>query len=238
MKKKYEYAKLINRRGMFTKEIDGGKMTKTIEKIVINPDGIDVISVINGVNNITQLNLEPEENEVQDILDKYNLSSITAYPFDMNIVRGLEENEEQLRNYLEICKFANKPGKEKNIFEGMPQIVYDLLDLRNSGLDIKKQIQIYKDANNTKETFKKTHGKVEIKIGMLDKAYFAIQKFLQEKNRKPIQTLNSGHIETSDNFRMNLRDKTLTEKTNQVAAQYITQLSTSMPENIKEEEKE
>lgn len=213
-------------------------MIKTIEKIVINPDGIDVISVVNGINNITQLNLEPEENEVQDILDKYNLSSITAYPFDMNIVRGLEENEEQLRDYLEICKFTNKSGKERKFFEGMPQIVYDLLDLRNSNLDIKKQIQMYKEAKNTKETFKRKHGKVEIRMGILDKAYFAVQKFLQGKNRKPIPALNSGHIETSDKFRMSLRDKTLTEKTNQVAAQYITQLSTSMPENVKEEEKE
>ena len=82
-------------------------MSKTVEKVVINPESIDVISTLDGVNSITQLNLEPEDNEVQKIYEKYNLSSITNYPFDMKIVRALSENEEQLRSYLELCKSAN-----------------------------------------------------------------------------------------------------------------------------------
>ena len=42
-------------------------MSKTVEKVVINPESIDVISVLNGVNSVTQLNLEVEDNEIQEI---------------------------------------------------------------------------------------------------------------------------------------------------------------------------
>ena len=77
-------------------------MSKTVEKVVINPESIDVISVLNGVNSVTQLNLEVEDNEIQEIYDRYNLSGITNYPFDMRIVRALAENEEQLRDYVKM----------------------------------------------------------------------------------------------------------------------------------------
>ncbi len=42
-------------------------MSKTVEKVVINPESIDVISTLDGVNSVTQLNLEPEDNEVHEI---------------------------------------------------------------------------------------------------------------------------------------------------------------------------
>ena len=114
-------------------------MSKTVEKVVINPESIDVISVLNGVNSVTQLNLEVEDNEIQEIYDRYNLSGITNYPFDMRIVRALAENEEQLRDYLELCKNANNSSKKVNLPESIPEVEYDLRNLKNSQLDIKQQ---------------------------------------------------------------------------------------------------
>ena len=96
---------------MFTKEWDGGNMNKTVEKIVVSEEGIEVISMSEGVKSITQLSLEPEENELQNILERYNLSIINNYSFDINIVRALAESEEQLRNYLETCKKLNSLNK-------------------------------------------------------------------------------------------------------------------------------
>lgn len=96
---------------MFTKEWDGGNMNKTVEKIVVSEEGIEVISMSEGVKSITQLSLEPEENELQNILERYNLSSINNYSFDINIVRALADSEEQLRNYLETCKKLNSLNK-------------------------------------------------------------------------------------------------------------------------------
>ena len=66
---------------MFTKEWDGGNMNKTVEKIVVSEEGIEVISMSEGVKSITQLSLEPEENELQNILERYNLSIINNYSF-------------------------------------------------------------------------------------------------------------------------------------------------------------
>ena len=97
-------------------------MRKTVEKVVINPESIDVISTLDGVNSVTQLNLEPEDNEVHEIHEKYNLSNITNYPYDMKIVRALSENEEQLRNYLELCKNANNTNKRIELPPNTPEV--------------------------------------------------------------------------------------------------------------------
>ena len=74
LKKKIQYAKLIIRRFMLTKEWDGGNMGKTVEKIVINTESIDIVSVENGVNSIVQLGLEAQEDSIKDIFEKYNLN--------------------------------------------------------------------------------------------------------------------------------------------------------------------
>lgn len=196
-------------------------MSKTVEKVVINPESIDVISVLNGVNSVTQLNLEVEDNEIQEIYDRYNLSGITNYPFDMRIVRALAENEEQLRDYLELCKNANNSSKKVNLPESIPEVEYDLRNLKNSQLDIKQQIEMYKSAKETQNTFKKARGKAEFKMGIIDRGYYTIQEFLQDRNRKSVQALNTGTPIQVRNIREELRDEELTKKTNAVAQEYL-----------------
>lgn len=137
-------------------------MSKTVEKVVINPESIDVISTSNGINSITQLNLEPEDNEVQKIHEKYNLSSITNYPFDMKIVRALSENEEQLRNYLELCKSANNTNKKIELPPNTPEIEYDLRNLKKSDLSLVQQVEMYKSAKETRKNFKTSKRKIRI----------------------------------------------------------------------------
>lgn len=137
-------------------------MSKTVEKVVINPESIDVISSLDGVNSITQLNLEPEDNEVQEIHEKYNLSSITNYPFDMKIVRALSENEEQLRNYLELCKNANNTNKKIELPPNTPEIEYDLRNLKKSDLSLAQQVEMYKSAKETRKNFKTSKRKSRI----------------------------------------------------------------------------
>ena len=138
-------------------------MSKTVEKVVINSESIDVISTSNGVNSITQLNLEPEDNEVQAIHEKYNLSSITNYPFDMKIVRALSENEEQLRNYLELCKNANNTNKRIELPPNTPEIEYDLRNLKKSDLSLLQQVEMYKTAKETRKSTKTSKRKIRIK---------------------------------------------------------------------------
>ena len=46
-------------------------MNKTVEKIVVSEEGIEVISMSEGVKSITQLSLEPEENELQNCSDSW-----------------------------------------------------------------------------------------------------------------------------------------------------------------------
>lgn len=129
-------------------------MSKTVEKVVINPESIDVISTLDGVNSITQLNLEPEDNEVQKIYEKYNLSSITNYPFDMKIVRALSENEEQLRSYLELCKSANNTNKKIELPPNIPAVEYDFRTLKKSDLSLSEQVEMYKNAKETRKNIK------------------------------------------------------------------------------------
>ena len=138
-------------------------MSKTVEKVVINSESINVISTSNGVNSITQLNLEPEDNEVQAIHEKYNLSNITNYPFDMKIVRALSENEEQLRNYLELCKNANNTNKRIELPPNTPEIEYDLRNLKKSDLSLLQQVEMYKTAKETRKSTKTSKRKIRIK---------------------------------------------------------------------------
>jgi len=117
---------------MFTKERDGGSMEKRIEKIVISPEGIDVISNINGVKSVTKLNLNESTEEIKNIIERYNISDIMNYEFDEKIVRALatDEEGEQLRDYLEICRQVSYGGRKLAIAKNMPEIEYDLRGLR------------------------------------------------------------------------------------------------------------
>lgn len=204
-------------------------MSKTVEKIVINTEGIDVISNINGVNNVTQLSLSPQENEAKEIFEKYNLNSLTNYPFDMKIVRALETNEEQLKDYLETCRRANYSKGKTEIPSTIPKIEYDLRTLKDSFEEIEdttlrknQQLEMYNDARNTQNTFKNAKGRVILRMGVLDKGYFAVQEFLNSRDKKQMPTLMAGKTEPSQSLREKLYNPTLTEKTNKVSKEYVT----------------
>lgn len=212
---------------MFTKERDGGSMEKVVEKIVISPEGIDIISNVNGVNNVTQIGLEPQAEEVKEILEKYNLIDVKFYPIDMNIIRALAETKEQLVDYLESSRRATNSKQKVDIPESVPQITYDLKELRNSfehfddeNVRKSKQIELYNQAKQTQNVFKSTRGKVEVKIGMIDRAYFAVQELLQNRNREKVKMLNPGVVEESRNLRREIYNSKYTEATNEVSKRY------------------
>lgn len=211
-------------------------MSKKINKIVINPESIDIVSEENGVNNVTQISLEPQDNEVQTIFEKYNLNSITNYPFDTKIVRALAENEEQLRDYLEVCKFASRTDKKIEFPDSIPQIEYDFTGLKSSQLDLPKQLQMYKEAKRTQQTFKKCKGKVDFRIGIFDNGYYAIQDLLQNR-RKTTQALQSAETKQKPSLRETLRDPNLTVKTNEVAKEYAQMLTGKPQEKTVGEER-
>ena len=211
-------------------------MSKTVEKVVINPESIDVIYNLDGVNSVTQISLEPEDNEVQGIHEKYNLSSITNYPYDMKIVRALCENEEQLRSYLELCKNANNTNKKIELPPNTPEVEYDLRNLKKSDLSLSEQVAMYKSAKETGKILKQARGKSDLKMSLIDKGYYTIQEFLADKNRKQTQALTTGEIASRRSIREALRDEALTEKTNQVAQEYAMQKHVETKQNEEERE--
>lgn len=171
-------------------------MEKTVEKIVINTEGIDVVSILNGVCNVTQLNLESRENEVQEIFEKYNLETGIIYHYDEKIIRALEENKEQITEYIETCRRASYPAKKVDVPDTIPEIEYDLRDLKNGFPEIEdeilrkmKQIEMYKKAKEVQNILR---GKATLKMRILDRAYFSVQDLLQNRNREPMKALNPG----------------------------------------------
>lgn len=211
-------------------------MSKTVEKVVINPESIDVISSLDGVNSVTELNLEPEDNEVHGIHEKYNLSSITNYPYDMKIVRALSENEEQLRSYLELCKNANNTNKRIELPPNTPEVEYDLRNLKKSDLSLSEQVAMYKSAKETGKVLKQARGKSELKMSLIDRGYYTIQEFLADKNRKQTQALTTGEMAPRRSIREELRDEAFTEKTNQVSQRYVMQAHTETKQNVEEKD--
>ena len=107
-------------------------MNQKIKKIIITVESINVVSEINGVNNIMQLNFNGTAEEVKQILDRYNISDVMNYEFDEKILRALaiDESGEQLKDYLEICRQVSYGAKNIAIAENMPEIEYDLRSLR------------------------------------------------------------------------------------------------------------
>ena len=58
-------------------------------------------------------------------------------------------------------------------------------------------------------------------MGIIDRVYYTIQEFLQDRNRKSVQALNTGTPIQVRNIREELRDEELTKKTNAVAQEYL-----------------
>lgn len=202
-------------------------MNKAVEEIVISPEGIDIISIKNGINNVTQISLEPVREETREILEKYNLSDLKFYPVDINIIRALAEVREQLIDYLETTRRLSNSKQKVDIPESMPKVVYDLKELKNSFEQIEdeeirkiKQMELYNQAKNTQAIFKGTR-KVEIKMGTLDRGYFVVQALLQNRSKeKEVKALNPGIVQESRNLRRELYDPNLTEATNKISYNY------------------
>ena len=213
---------------MFTKERYGGNMSKTVEEIIINSEGIYVRE---NKNHIEVLDLEEQNNEKSDeasqVLSKYNLDNVN-YKFDMKIAQTLTKDEEQLIDYLETCRRSNYSKEKINIPESIPKIEYDLTELKNwfSNIEDKdlrkyKQIEIYKQA---KETEKTLNGKVKIKMNIIDKAYFTVQEFLQNRDKKQLAIGEGIRQAQTKQKQANRRNKwynpEYTLKTNEVSEQF------------------
>lgn len=167
----------------------GNKVERTIEKVVINEESIDVISNSQGVSSVAQLNLEPQENEVSEIFERNRLNNINNFPFDMKIVRALSENEDQLKDYLETCRRVRFAKGKQEIPQSIPEIEYDLRKLKESDIEIHKQLEMLRQANESKNMLK---GKVRVQMSLMDRAYFAVQKLLKNRETKTAPMLESG----------------------------------------------
>lgn len=202
-------------------------MGKKVEKIVINTESVDIISVVEGVNSVTQIGLESTPEEINQICFDNNINNVIIYPYDNNIVRALAESEEQLKDYLETCRRAHYSNTKVNVPDTVPNIEYDLRDLKNGFFEISdnkirtiKQLDIYKKAKETQNILRGTKGKVEIKMGVLDKGYFTIQDLLQNRNKNKIIALNPGITEERKKMRSKLYNPEYTERTNVVSKEY------------------
>ncbi len=226
-------------------------MSKTIEEIVISPEGIDVISSIDDVDgvvyNVTQLSLTEQENEKEEIFEKNNISNIANYPFDINIVRALSDNDGQLKDYLETCRRANYTRGKIEMPDSIPDIIYDLTNLKkepedNVKLDKNAQIEMFRRAKETKRLLNR---KAKLRMGILDRAYFTVQEFLQQsKNKKSIQALNAGVVNNkeeepdkfaSNEFRETLHSNEYTELTNAISEKYLKESENINGQTIEKE---
>ena len=73
-------------------------------------------------------------------------------------------------------------------------------------------------------------------MSLIDRGYYTIQEFLADKNKKQTQALTTGEITPRRSIREELRDETLTEKTNQVAQEYVKQAYVDIRQNEEERE--
>ena len=79
---------------------------------------------------------------------------------------------------------------------------------------------MYKQAKQTQDTFRSSKGKVDILMGIVDKAYFTVQAFLQNRNKNQVKALNPGKMEARRSIRDELKNREYTEKTNEVSKEY------------------
>ena len=85
-----------------------------------------------------------------------------------------------------------------------------------------QKLAMYRQARDTQNTFRRSKGKVELKMGTFDKAYFSIQEFLQNRNRKQTKALNAGPTEYRRNLRAELYNPDYEKKTNEISQEYAS----------------
>ena len=207
-----------------------------IREIVINSESVDVIAETdsNSIKNIYQLDLEPNENEISNIFIKNNISEIINYPIDSKIVQALADNGEQLKDYLDTCRKAHYSNGRVDIPQDIPYITYDFKDLRESfkdiddeNLRINKQLQLYKQAKEMKEILR---GKVNLDIGWVSRAYYAIQDLLH-RNEQNVLALNAPTVKRESKWKV---APEIIEATNEISNQYV---NSKIEEKQNEEEK-
>ena len=192
----------------------------SVKEIVINVEYVDSVSYPNGIQHIDRDNVEPQNDEISEIFEKYNLNEIINYEFDPKIVRALKNDREQLVNYLETCRRADNSKHRVDIPEDTPHIIYNLKGIRNmfANIDDKelrknKQLEIYIQAKKMQEVFRK---KVDLHLNLIDKAYFTIQEFLQRK-QKPVLALNPATENRRNKWEVG---EDIKEATNEVSKQF------------------
>ena len=79
---------------------------------------------------------------------------------------------------------------------------------------------MFNQAKQTLDTFRSSKGKVDILMGIVDKAYFTVQAFLQNINKNQVKALNPGKMEARRSIRDELKNREYTEKTNEVSREY------------------
>lgn len=232
---------------------------KQVEKIEINSTGIIPEAYPNNATRLEWLDLEAQEdksqenekqenksqdNEIQEILRQNGINLLLFYPYDEKIVYALKENGDQLKAYMETCRKANYPTKKVDVPDIIPEIEYDLRDLKNwypeiedENLRKRKQVNTFKTARETQTIF---GDKVTIKIGILLKAYFSVQELLQNRKKETTKALQSGQ-DTKSEYRRSLYKPEYEANTTKVSKKYTegqTQESQAVKENeqVKEED--
>lgn len=202
-------------------------MEKTIKQIIVDTEAINVITEVDGIRRITQLNLEAEKGEIEEIFKIHNLNSVTIYPYDIKIVRALVDNEEQLKDYMETCRKAHYSEESVEVPDTIPEIKYEFKDLKRSFIETEnkeirriKQVEMYNIAKTTQNMFRGAKGRVVLEIGILDKGYFAVQELLQARNREQVRALNPGKAELRKSLREELYTPGYARKVVQLSKTY------------------
>jgi len=183
-------------------------MSKTVEIIEINSTGIEVKLKTDkpGVGEVIPLKLKTQENEIDNIFQKFGLETGVRYNYDEKIIRALAttEEKEQLVDYLEVCRKSSYPSKRVDIPDTIPEITYDLRGLKDSFPEIEdevlrkaEQIQIYNDARNVCNMLRE---KTILKVGLSDKIYIMVAKFKQPKIGKDKPLLGDGNTNIEENI--------------------------------------
>ena len=175
-------------------------------------------------SNGSKINIEYDEFG-NKILEKINDAPLAYY-------RYLEPYNSLVNLYSFVSNNETPKGVEYDskgkikIPDSIPNIEYDFRELKNGiakvseGEQKSKQIEMYKQAKQTQDTFRSSKGKVDILMGIVDKAYFTVQAFLQNRNKNQVKALNPGKMEARRSIRDELKNREYTEKTNEVSREY------------------
>lgn len=182
---------------------------------------------------------ELSREEVKDILGRYGLytEQVETYPIDRRLMGVFRSDEQRLREYVDICKYAferrnhqntKKPNaKDLSIFSDELEITYELKDMKKTeALDNEIKVNIYEQAKQTQNLFKSLGANnVRMEIGLIDRAFFEVQSLLHSLGtKKKVQALPEGNqAKPAKRYRQDLFDKEAQKATEQVSEKWIDQ---------------